>query len=169
MVNDITSGDKKYFFIFDLIVHNLCVEAVKGSARQILPRYETFPICPCIHYLLFLFTSCVAKKKFVEATNAISALQKDSLRLENDLASVRNNLRDTKQAVEDLQKKYDDLSSAKSLREQELSSAQQQLNNTQQQLNSYTTKAQQFGTYGGRATEKAGSFTETDRPTEERG
>lgn len=84
----------------------------------------------------FLLASCVAKKKFVEATNMISALQKDSLRLENDLASVRNNLRDTKQAVEDLQKKYDDLSSAKSLREQELSNAQQQLSNTKQQLNS---------------------------------
>lgn len=85
-----------------------------------------------------IFSSCVAKKKFVEATNTIKALQEDSLRLEKDLASTRNNLGDSRKKGEDLQKQLDDISSAKSQKEQELNNAQQQLNSTKQQLNSST-------------------------------
>jgi len=82
------------------------------------------------------FVSCVAKKKFLEATNSIISLRQDSTRLEHELGNTRNSLKETQQAVAALQKKVDDLSSAKSLREQELSQTQQQLSTTRERLSS---------------------------------
>lgn len=99
-----------------------------------------------IQYALTIFIisvlsfSCVSKKKFVEATNAIKALQQDSLNLESSLATTRDNLKDSKQKNEDLLKKYNDLIAANNLKEEALSSAQKQLENTTSQLN--TTKEQ---------------------------
>lgn len=87
--------------------------------------------------LLFLFagfTSCVSKKKFVDATDSIKALQLDSLRFENDLALLRKSLHDNNQRNEELKKQLSDIASAKSLREQELDKARQLLSNTEQQL-----------------------------------
>lgn len=87
--------------------------------------------------LLFLFagfTSCVSKKKFVDATHSIKALQLDSLRFENDLALLRKSLHDNNQRNEELKKQLSDIASAKSLREQELDKARQLLSNTEQQL-----------------------------------
>lgn len=84
------------------------------------------------------FTSCVSKKKFVEATNAIKALQQDSLRFENDLSTLRKNLRESGQQNEALKKELNDIASAKSLKEQELNDAQQLLTSTKEQLSSTT-------------------------------
>lgn len=84
--------------------------------------------------------SCVSKKKFVEATNAIKTLQQDSLNLESSLAATRDNLRDSKQKHDELQKKYNELIAASNLKEEALSSAQKLLENTTSQLN--TTKEQ---------------------------
>ncbi|HTN07217.1 OmpA family protein [Agriterribacter sp.] len=88
---------------------------------------------------LFFFAglaSCVSKKKFTEATNAISALKQDSLRFENNLAILRKSLRESGQQYEDLKKQLNDITSAKSLKEQELDKARQLLSNTEQQLSS---------------------------------
>lgn len=82
-----------------------------------------------------LLFSCVSKKKFVEATNAIRALQKDSLNLESSLATTRDNLKDSKQKNDDLQKKYNDLVAASNLKEEALNSTQKLLDNTTSQLN----------------------------------
>ncbi|MFT3949803.1 MAG: OmpA family protein [Agriterribacter sp.] len=82
--------------------------------------------------------SCVSKKKFLEATNAIKALQEDSLQLESSLATTRDNLRDSRQKNDDLQKKYNDLITASNLKEEALNSTQKLLENTTTQLN--TTK-----------------------------
>ncbi|MBN8787281.1 MAG: OmpA family protein [Terrimonas sp.] len=82
--------------------------------------------------------SCVSKKKFLEATNSIKALQQDSLQLESSLATTRDNLRDSKQKHDELQKKYNDLLQASNLKEEALSSTQKLLENTTSQLN--TTK-----------------------------
>lgn len=84
--------------------------------------------------------SCVSKKKFVEATNAISALKQDSLNLESSLATTRDNLRDSKQKNDDLQKKYDDLIKANKLKEDALSSTKQLLENANSQLSSANEK-----------------------------
>lgn len=84
---------------------------------------------------VFLF-SCVSKKKFLEATNAIRSLQKDSLNLESSLATTRDNLRDSKQQHNDLQKKYNDLTKASNLKQEALSSTQQLLDNANSQLSS---------------------------------
>lgn len=88
-------------------------------------------------------SSCVSKKKFLEATNAISALQQDSLRFENDLELLRKALKEGQAQNEALKKQLSDIASAKSLREEELdkarqllSSAEQQLTSTQEQLSS---------------------------------
>ncbi|MFT3703633.1 MAG: OmpA family protein [Agriterribacter sp.] len=89
-----------------------------------------------IIFALGVFTSCVTKKKFLEATNAIKALQQDSLRFQTDLASSRDLLRDSRQQNDDLQKKYNDLISASNLKDQALNSTQQLLNNAKDQLNS---------------------------------
>lgn len=88
--------------------------------------------------LLFtsIFGSCVAKKKFLEATNTISALRQDSLRLENDLAATNNHLKDSRNQNADLQKKYDDLTNAAKQKEQALSSTKEALSSTQEMLNS---------------------------------
>lgn len=85
-----------------------------------------------------LLFSCVSKKKFIEATNAIKTLQQDSLNFESSLAATRNNLRDSKQQNDDLQKKYNELIAANNLKEEALSSTQKLLDNTTNQLN--TTK-----------------------------
>ena len=88
---------------------------------------------------IFVFgglSSCVSKKKFIEANNAISALQQDSLRFENDLSILRKSLRESNQQYEDLKKQLSDIASAKSLKEQELDKARQLLSNTEQQLSS---------------------------------
>ena len=93
------------------------------------------PVC----IALFVFgglSSCVSKKKFIEANNAISALQQDSLRFENDLSILRKSLRESNQQYEDLKKQLSDIASAKSLKEQELDKARQLLSNTEQQLSS---------------------------------
>ncbi|HRN57967.1 MAG TPA: OmpA family protein [Agriterribacter sp.] len=91
----------------------------------------------CITLFVFAgLTSCVSKKKFTEATNAISALQQDSLRFESDLAILRKNLRESNQQYEDLKKQLSDIASAKSLKEQELDKARQLLSSTEQQLSS---------------------------------
>ncbi len=91
----------------------------------------------CITLFVFAgLTSCVSKKKFTEATNAISALQQDSLRFENDLDILRKSLRESTQQYEDLKKQLSDVASAKSLKEQELDKARQLLSNTEQQLSS---------------------------------
>ncbi|HEX5025604.1 MAG TPA: flagellar motor protein MotB [Agriterribacter sp.] len=82
------------------------------------------------------FISCVSKKKFTEATNAIHALQQDSLRFENDLAALRNDLKESGQKNDDLTKQLNDISSAKTAREQELSDAQKLLTSTEEQLSS---------------------------------
>lgn len=88
--------------------------------------------------LLFvsIFSSCVSKKKFLEATNTISTLKQDSLRLENDLTSARDNLKNSRSQNADLQKKYDDLTNAAQLKEQALNSTKEVLNSTQEMLNS---------------------------------
>jgi chemotaxis protein MotB len=87
-----------------------------------------------------VFFSCVSKKKFLEATNTIQALQKDSLAFETNLAATRNNLKESNRQNEDLQKKYNDLVAANKLKEEALSSTQKLLENTSNQLSS--TKAQ---------------------------
>ncbi|MBW7890359.1 MAG: flagellar motor protein MotB [Chitinophagaceae bacterium] len=93
--------------------------------------------------LLGGLSSCVSKKKFLEATNAISALQQDSLRFEKDLDLLRKALKEGQSQNEALKKQLSDIASAKSLREEELdkarqllSSAEQQLSSTQEQLSS---------------------------------
>lgn len=93
--------------------------------------------------LLGGLSSCVSKKKFLEATNAINALQQDSLRFENDLDLLRKTLKEGQAQNEALKKQLNDIASAKSLREEELdkarqllSSAEQQLSSTQEQLSS---------------------------------
>ncbi len=83
-----------------------------------------------------VFSSCVSKKKFIEASNVISALQHDSLRFENDLALLRKNLADSKAQYESLRKELSEIASAKSLKEQELEKARQILSSTEQQLSS---------------------------------
>jgi chemotaxis protein MotB len=91
----------------------------------------------CSTLLIFsAFTSCVSKKKFTEATNAIRALQQDSLRFENDMAILRKNLKESGERSEALKKELNDITSAKSLKEQELDKARQLLSNTEQQLSS---------------------------------
>ncbi len=85
---------------------------------------------------VFLFSSCVSKKKFLEATNTISALKQDSLRLENDLTSARDNLKNSRGQNADLQKKYDDLTNAARQKEQALNSTKEVLTSTQEMLNS---------------------------------
>ncbi|MBS1750633.1 MAG: OmpA family protein [Bacteroidetes bacterium] len=88
--------------------------------------------------LLFtsIFGSCVAKKKFLEATSTINALRQDSLRLENDLAATNNYLKDSRNQNADLQKRYDDLTNAAQQKEQALSSTKEALSSTQEMLNS---------------------------------
>ncbi|MBX3241792.1 MAG: OmpA family protein [Chitinophagaceae bacterium] len=83
-----------------------------------------------------VFFSCVAKKKFLEATNTIMSLRQDSTRLEHELGNTRNSLKETQERVAELQKKVEDLGSAKSLREQELNQAQMQLSSTREKLSS---------------------------------
>lgn len=91
----------------------------------------------CIALCIFAgLTSCVSKKKFIEATNAISALQQDSLRFENNLSILRKSLQESNQQYADLKKQLSDIASAKSLKEQELDKARQLLSNTEQQLSS---------------------------------
>ena len=93
------------------------------------------PVCIAI-FVFGGLSSCVSKKKFIEANNAISALQQDSLRFENDLSILRKSLRESNQQYEDLKKQLSDIASAKSLKEQELDKARQLLSNTEQQLSS---------------------------------
>ena len=93
------------------------------------------PVCIAI-FVFSGLSSCVSKKKFIEANNAISALQQDSLRFENDLSILRKSLRESNQQYEDLKKQLSDIASAKSLKEQELDKARQLLSNTEQQLSS---------------------------------
>lgn len=81
-------------------------------------------------------TSCVSKKKFIEATSTISALQRDSIRFENDLATLRKSLREGQEQIEDLKKQLNDIVSAKSLKEQELDKARKLLTNKEQELSS---------------------------------
>lgn len=95
-----------------------------------------FQLILTLAFSSFIFTSCVSKKKFLEATNTIGLLRQDSLKFENDLAATRKSLADTKQNVTDLEAKLNDLSSLKSQREQELTNAQKQLNSTKEKLNS---------------------------------
>ncbi len=87
-------------------------------------------------FTIGLLSSCVTKKKFLEATNSIRALQADSLRFETDLASARDHLRDSRQQNDDLQKKYDELTDATRLKDQALNSTRQLLDNTKSQLTS---------------------------------
>lgn len=88
--------------------------------------------------LLFtsIFASCVAKKKFLEATNTINDLRQDSLRLENDLAATNNHLKDSRNQNAELQKKYDDLTNAALQKDKALSSTKEALSSTQEMLNS---------------------------------
>lgn len=91
----------------------------------------------CSVFLVFsLFSSCVSKKKFVDATNLVNALQRDSARFEDDLALLRKNLAESKSQYESLKKELGELASAKSLKEQELEKARQLLSSTEQQLSS---------------------------------
>ena len=101
-------------------------------------KYIQLPVTLFISTVLLF--SCVSKKKFIEATNAIKALQQDSLSLESSLATTRDNLKDSKQKNDALQKKYNDLLNANNLKEEALNSAQKMLENTTSQLN--TTKEQ---------------------------
>ena len=93
------------------------------------------PVCIAI-FVFGGLSSCVSKKKFIEANNAISALQQDSLRFENNLSILRKSLQESNQQYADLKKQLSDIASAKSLKEQELDKARQLLSNTEQQLSS---------------------------------
>ena len=58
---------------------------------------------------IFLFGSCVAKKKLVSANNQIASLRQDSAKLAENLSSTREELYNTKQKNESLQKGLDEL------------------------------------------------------------
>ncbi|MCC6288608.1 MAG: OmpA family protein [Chitinophagaceae bacterium] len=96
-------------------------------------KFIRFPFALAIATVVLF--SCVSKKKFIEATNAIKTLQEDSLQLESSLATTRDNLRDSKQKSDELQKKYNDLITASNLKEEALNSTQKLLENTNTQLN----------------------------------
>lgn len=97
---------------------------------------KRFPLLVLSFCLFGGFTSCVSKKKFIEATSTIRSLQQDSLRFENDLSLLRKSLQDLNQRYETLKQELSDVASAKSLKEQELDKARKLLSNTEQQLSS---------------------------------
>ena len=83
---------------------------------------------------IFLFGSCVAKKKLVSANNQIASLRQDSAKLAENLSSTREELYNTKQKNESLQKGLDELTAENAQKDKQLTSSSSTIQEQQQKM-----------------------------------
>jgi chemotaxis protein MotB len=84
--------------------------------------------------IVFVFTSCVAKRLLTQSQMQTAALREDSTRLSNNVASLENNVATLQNSIKDLNAKIDSLNSQNNQLGQQTAEQQNQLSQSKETL-----------------------------------